>query len=143
MRFWSFSIIAILLYSIILIFSPTDGDKSSSAVYSICTCQFETPLSKDKYPREMTRYIYVIEKSDSPSCCESELKKETLAFKETHKMIQSCPNWGLINVDTLSSTNARELSCYMPDGVFAIYPVEKNKDYLDPVSQAYYPNLNN
>lgn len=141
MKFLSFSIITIIFFSVTEIFSPNNAKRGKSNTTSICTCQFETPRKKNNYSREMTRFFFVVEESNSQACCESDLKKGTLAFKETHKMTRSCPVWALVKVDTLSPTSARELSCSFADGIFAIYPIEKMKDSPNPTKLRYYPDL--
>ena len=103
--------------------------------------QFETPISMGKYTRKMTKFIFVVEGEGDRVCCEAKLNNRLPGFKETHKMTQSCPVWSLLGVDTITSTQARKMSCSMPDGVLAIYPLEKKKDFPMPFIDKYYPEL--
>jgi len=112
----------------------------ASGSTSVCTCQFETPISMGKYTREMTRFVFVVEGEGVRACCEATLHDQLPGFKETHKMTSSCPVWALLEIDTINSKQARELSCSMPNGVFAIFPLEEKKDFPMPFDK-YYPNL--
>lgn len=132
-----------LLFSLGIVSYGTSEEvitKSTDAI-SVCTCQFETSISMGKYTREMTRFIFVVEGEGGRACCEAELKDQLPAFKETHKMTQSCPTWALQSFDTIAPQQARELSCYIPDGVFAIYPMEKVKKSPPPSIYKYYPQF--
>ncbi|NBB88856.1 MAG: hypothetical protein GVX96_03585 [Bacteroidetes bacterium] len=142
MKIRAFHLFVLMLFLCIVSYGTSEEYITpSNHAIAVCTCQFETSISMGKYTREMTRFIFVVEGERARACCEAELKDRLPAFKETHKMTQSCPVWSLLEVDTITSTQAREMSCYMPDGVFRIHPFKKVKNHLPPFIPKYYPEL--
>lgn len=128
-----------LVLSACLSFGDLDQE---TAPLVICTCAFEKNVAPTTFPKEKTRYIYIVRRTEINPCCTADPLKEYNAYKETHHIeSQACPVWGREKIDTIPPEQAQQMSCELPDGVFALYPTGEENKTQSPFVRSWYPEL--
>ena len=108
----------------------------------ICTCTFEKNVADSIFPKEKTRYIYIVRKTETNPCCTADPLKEHNAYKETHQIeSQYCPVWGREKIETIPHEQAQQMSCELLDGVFALYPTGEGDSTRSTLPHSLYPEL--